>query len=268
MFHLENFLLLISHFNFLISCLEFLLKYVVTILNIYSFLFEILLNSSIFFIHFFITDLIHCFSIFGHLFLTLNIACHFVDMFIPNVNSLIFLVGSDCFCISYSLGSVFLNTFYLKLFLHNRPFKTFNSLILNILKLFFNCWWIIISLEIRTILSISFLSPKSAGGCSTHLTLIIRWLSNSYTPTHATCLVELFVKVGLVILLTHEFFLFLFLFKSIKCMWGLFFVLFYWMLLQFFKMTILSSSGGGSFFLFCFSFSLFGKNLIFLSSFR
>jgi hypothetical protein len=242
----------------LISCLEFWLKLVVTLLNIYSFLFEILLNSGIFFIHFFITDLSQCFIIFGPLFLTLNIAGHFVDMFVPNVNSLVFLVGSNCFCISYSLGSVFLNTFYLKLFLHNRPFKTFNSLILNILKLFFNCW-VIITLEIRTVLSLSFLSPKSACSCSTHLTFIIRWLSNSDTPTHATCLVELFVKISLVILLTYKFFVFLFLFKSVKCMWGLFFVLFYWMLLQFFKMTFLSSSGSGSFFLFCFSFSLLGK---------
>jgi len=186
MFHLENFPLLLCHFNFLVSIIEFFLKSLISIINIYSFLFEIVLDPCIFLFHFFIFSINHGFSFLFLYSLSLYLICHFVQMLMPDVNSSNFLIGSNLFGVGDSLGSMFLHTFNLKLFLHNRSFKSSSGFVLYVSKLVFNLHWIIITCKNRAVFSFS-TTPESACSCSALLTFIIWRLSQSNTATHTAC---------------------------------------------------------------------------------
>lgn len=221
-----------------------------------------------FLFQFFISLIEKCFFIFFQSSLPFLIIGHFGNVFVPDVDSIVLLVSSDCLGVSDSLGSIFLNSFYFKLFLHYRSFVSSISIILHISELIFDCSWVKITLEIRTVLSISFLSPETTSSCSALLTFIIRRLSHSNTSTHLTRSIELLLKISLIIFLTNHFLHVLFLYHSIIGVCSLYFILFDSLLIQLFDVDVLSSFGVNSFFVFDFASCFIGKLLVFQGSFR
>ena len=243
--------------------MEFLLKFIIFFFHIYDFLLCVLGNSCIFLFHFFISLIKKCFFIFFHSSLPFLIICHFGNVFVPDGDSIVLLVSSDCLGVSDSLGSIFLHSFYFKLFLHNRSFVSSIGIILHISELIFDCSWVKIALEIRTVLSISFLSPETTSSCSTHLTFIIRRLPNSNTSTHLTSSIKLLLKISLIIFLANQFVQVSLLFYSIIGMCSLYFILFDSLLIQLLNINFLSSFGVNSFFVFDLTSFFISKLLVF-----
>ena len=135
---------------------------------------------------------------------------------------------------------------------------------MHVSKLILNNGRVIISLQVRAVLSSSFPSPEATGRRPTLLALIIRRLAESDAATQATGLVKLFFHIGLIVFLTCSFLKFLSLLGSIISMRSLLLVLFNSMVIQFFDVHLLSPSGCLGFLLLFFSPGILSEGCVFL----